>query len=60
MNQTYSSQILTQLRSAGFTVQKCPTDKEWQLVDKGSVLLRSLSLGELTRKSAKEFSLDWK
>jgi hypothetical protein len=60
MNQTYSSHLLTQLRSAGFTVQKCATEKEWQLMDKGSILLRSRSLGDLTKKSAKEFSLDWK
>jgi hypothetical protein len=60
VDHTFSSQILTQLRSAGFTVHKCATEKEWQLMDKGSILLRSRSLGDLTKKSVKEFSLDWK
>lgn len=66
MHHTYTTHILTQLRSAGFSVEKCLTEKEWQLTDGGkkttqkTLLLRSSSLGELTKKSAKEFGLDWK
>jgi hypothetical protein len=68
MNHTFSNHILTQLRSSGFSVEKCPREKEWQLLDKAQdssqvfsqVLLRSSSLGQLTRMCAKEFGLDWK
>lgn len=41
-------------------VVKCPIEREWQLKDKVEILMRSISLGELSRKAAKEFGLGWK
>lgn len=64
MRHTFSSHIITELKSSGFEIVKCPIEREWQLLDKSSnkaeILMRSVSLGELSRKAAKEFGLSWK
>lgn len=60
MNHTYSSHIITELKSSGFEIVKCPVERDWQLKDKAEILMRSVSLGELSRKAAKEFGLGWK
>lgn len=60
MKHTYSSHIITELRSSDFQVVKCPVEKEWQLKDKADILIRSVSLGDLSKKAAKEFDLGWK
>lgn len=60
MIHTYSSRIITELKSSGFDLVKCPVDKEWQVKDKAEILMRSVSLGELSRKAAKSFGLGWK
>lgn len=64
MQHTYASHILTELKLSGFDVVKCPIEREWQLLDKSSnkaeILVRSVSLGELSRKAAKSFGLSWK
>lgn len=63
MNHTFAQHILTQLRSSGFTVEKCHRESQWQLLDKSSdkaeVLMWSKSLGDLARKVGKEFGLSW-
>lgn len=60
MDKTFSSYIITQLKSSGFDVVKCLVEKEWQLKDKAEILMRSVSIGELSKKAAKEFGLSWK
>lgn len=60
MQHTYSSQIITELKSSGFQVVKCPVEREWQLKDKAEILMRSVSLGELSKKAAKSFGLGCK
>lgn len=60
MNHTFSSHIITELKSSGFQVVKCPVEREWQLKDKAEILIRSVSLGELSKKAAKSFGLSWK
>lgn len=60
MIHTYSSRIITELKSSGFDFVKCPVEKEWQVKDKAEILMRSVSLGELSRKAAKSFGLGWK
>lgn len=57
MGHTYCSQIIQQLRSSGFTVEKCSQESQWQIRDKGSVLMWSRSLGDLAKLAAKEFGL---
>jgi hypothetical protein len=58
MHHTYSSQILTQLLSSGFTVEKNEKESQWQLKDDSEILAWSKSLGDLTRKSAKDLGID--
>lgn len=58
MKGTYSSQILTQLLSSGFTVEKNEKESQWRLKDGSGVLSCSKSLGDLTRKVAKELGID--
>lgn len=60
MRHTYSSHIITELKSSGFDFVKCPVDKEWQIQDKGDILFRSRSLGDLAKKAGKEFGIEWK
>lgn len=60
MKHTFAQHIITELKSSGFEIVKCPVEKEWQLKDKAEILIRSVSLGELSRKSAKSFGLSWK
>ena len=60
MHHTFSSHIITQLKSSGFDVVKDDIEKEWQLKDKAEILMRSVSLGELSKKAAKGFGLGWK
>lgn len=60
MDKTFSSHIITELKSSGFDIVKCPVEREWQLKDKAEILMRSVSLGELSRKAAKSFGLGWK
>lgn len=60
MQHTFSSHIITELKASGFDVVKCLVEKEWQIKDKSEILMRSASLGELSKKAAKEFGLSWK
>lgn len=60
MNRTFAQHIITELKSSGFEVVKCPVEREWQIKDKPEILMRSASLGELSKKAAKSFGLSWK
>lgn len=60
MMSTYASAILNQLRSSGFTVEKCSQESQWQIRDNGSVLMWSRSLGDLAKKAAEELGIDGK
>lgn len=60
MNHTFSAHIITQLKSSGFDVVKCPVEKEWQVRDNTEIVMRSVSLGDLSKKAAKDFGLSWK
>lgn len=60
MNHTFAQHVITQLKSSGFEIVKCPIEREWQLKDKAEILMRSVSLGELSKKAAKGFGLGWK
>lgn len=67
MQHTWSSNILSQLKDIGFTVHKDLKENQWGVYDKAiddnssknsnSLLIRSRSLGDLMRQSAKEFGL---
>lgn len=57
MNHTFASKIIQQLRSSGFTVEKCSQESQWQIRDNGSVLMWSGSLGDLAKLAAKQFGL---
>ena len=60
MISTYSSHIITELKSSGFHIVKDNIEKEWQIQDKGAILFRSRSLGDLAKKAGKEFGIGWK
>ena len=62
MNHTHCSQILSQLTSSGYQLVKCPTEKEWHLIDvpvsgTAEIVLRARGLGDLAKKASKEFGL---
>ena len=66
MNHTFASSILYQLKDSGFTVRKDLKENQWGIYDtnvcqhspdSNSLLIRSRSLGDLMRQSAKEFGL---
>lgn len=63
MKRTWSSNILSQLKDSGFTVHKDLKENQWGVYDgdvdnSNSLLIRSRSLGDLMRQSAKEFGLE--
>lgn len=62
MKSTFASSILSQLKDSGFTVHKDLKENQWGIYDaavdnSNSLLIRSRSLGDLMRQSAKEFGL---
>lgn len=67
MKHTFASNILSQLKDSGFIVHKDLKENQWGVYDKAiddnssknsnSLLIRSRSLGDLMRQSAKEFGL---
>ena len=62
MKHTWSSNILSQLKDSGFSVHKDLKENQWGVYDgavdnSNSLLIRSRSLGDLMRQSAKEFGL---
>jgi len=59
VNHTFISHILSQLASAGFSIQKCQHDSVWQVKDEKSVVMQNRALGDLMKKAAQEFNLDW-
>lgn len=59
MNHTYTSNIRSQVISAGFTLMKCPQENTWQILDKREVVMQNRSQGDLMKKAAQEFNLAW-
>ena len=59
MNHTYTSNILSQLTSAGFSIHKCQQESVWQIKDDKTVMMQSRSKGDLMKKAAQEFNLNW-
>lgn len=62
MNQTWSYNILSQLKDSGFTVQKDLKENQWGIYDgavdnSNSLLIRSRSLGDLMKAAARDFGL---
>lgn len=62
MKQTWSSNILSQLKDGGFIVHKDLKENQWGIYDgaidnSNSLLIRSRSLGDLMRVASREFGL---
>lgn len=62
MKHTWSYNILSQLKDSGFTVHKDLKENQWGIYDgsvdnSNSLLIRSRSLGDLTRIASREFGL---
>lgn len=60
MKHTFSSNICGQLLQSGYTLHKCPQENTWQILDKREVVMESRSKGDLMKKAAQEFKLDWR
>lgn len=60
MNHTFSSHILSQLTSSGFSVTKDLRENQWELRDGEEVLARNRALGDLCRGVAKDLGIEWK
>lgn len=62
MKNTWSYNILSQVKDSGFIVHKDLKENQWGIYDgaidnSNSLLIRSRSLGDLMRHLAKEFGL---
>jgi len=60
MKSTFSSHVLSQLTSSGFSVTKDLRENQWELRDGEDVVARSRSLGDLCRRVAKDLGIEWK
>jgi len=60
MKSTFSSHILSQLTSSGFSVTKDLRENQWELRDGKEVVAHSKSLGDLCRRVAKDLGIGWK
>ena len=55
---TFAGRIKLQLESAGFSINKNPTNDYWELLDGNNVLLYSRQMGNLLYMAADELGLE--